>query len=112
MIFALCITAIEARETWRIKLYSLFIVCPLVAERSQLMRVALEHDVFVSFDSKWMFIVPSVIWKDVVELCVAIITFFMFPLVAILAFLVNEYLRRASGTCPFIVSLLAAAFPD
>lgn len=38
-----------------------------------------------------MFIVLSVISKDVVELWEAVITFLMFPLVVILAFLVNEH---------------------
>ena len=37
-----------------------------------------------------MFIVLSVISKDVVDLWEAVITFLMFPLVVILAFLVNE----------------------
>jgi solute carrier family 8 (sodium/calcium exchanger) len=38
----------------------------------------------------WMFIVLSVISKDVVDLWEAVITFLMFPLVVVLAFLVNE----------------------
>ncbi len=37
-----------------------------------------------------MFIVLSVISKDVVDLWEAVITFLMFPLVVVLAFLVNE----------------------
>jgi uncharacterized membrane protein YoaK (UPF0700 family) len=41
-----------------------------------------------------MFIVLSVISKDVVEVWEACITFLMFPLVVILAYLVNELLNR------------------
>ena len=37
-----------------------------------------------------MFIVLSVISKDVVDLWEAVITFLLFPLVVILAYLVNE----------------------
>jgi len=37
-----------------------------------------------------MFIVLSVISKDVVELWEAVVTFLMFPLVVLLAYLVNE----------------------
>ena len=43
-----------------------------------------------------MFIVLSVISKDVVELWEAVITFLMFPLVVILAFLVREHIRKQS----------------
>jgi hypothetical protein len=37
-----------------------------------------------------MFIVLSVISKDVVELWEAVVTFLMFPLVVVIAFLVNK----------------------
>jgi transcriptional antiterminator len=41
-----------------------------------------------------MFIVLSVISKDVVDLWEAVITFLMFPLVVILAYLVNKCVKR------------------
>jgi solute carrier family 8 (sodium/calcium exchanger) len=45
-----------------------------------------------------MFIVLSIISKDVVDLWEAVITFLMFPLVVILAFLVNERLDKNKKT--------------
>ncbi|CAF1295149.1 unnamed protein product, partial [Adineta ricciae] len=74
MICALCITAIKAPETRRIKLYSVFMITSF----------------FGFFAYIWMFIVLSVISKDVVDLWEAVVTFLMFPLVVILAFLAEK----------------------
>ncbi|CAF0956523.1 unnamed protein product [Adineta ricciae] len=74
MISALCITAIKTPETRRIKLYSVFMITSF----------------FGFFAYIWMFIVLSVISKDVVDLWEAVITFLMFPLVVILAFLAEK----------------------
>lgn len=74
MISALCISAINAPETRRIKLYSVFMVTSF----------------FGFFAYIWMFIVLSVVSKDVVDLWEAVITFLMFPLVVILAFLAEK----------------------
>ena len=45
-----------------------------------------------------MFIVLSIISKDVVDLWEAVITFLMFPLVVILAFLVGERTGKSTGS--------------
>jgi len=74
MISALCISAISSPETRRIKLYSVFMVTSF----------------FGFFAYIWMFIVLSVISKDVVDLWEAVITFLMFPLVVILAYLAEK----------------------
>ncbi len=44
-----------------------------------------------------MFIVLSVISKGVVDLWEAVITFLMFPLVVVLAFLVNEHFDKSKS---------------
>jgi solute carrier family 8 (sodium/calcium exchanger) len=49
-----------------------------------------------------MFIVLSVISKDVVDLWEAVITFLMFPFVVILAFLVNKRLEENKTTTIFM----------
>ncbi|CAF1080676.1 unnamed protein product [Adineta steineri] len=74
MISALCISAIKAPETRKVKLYSVFMITSF----------------FGFFAYIWMFIVLSVISKDVVDLWEAVITFLMFPLVVILAFLAEK----------------------
>ncbi|CAF1024243.1 unnamed protein product [Rotaria sordida] len=74
MICALCISSIKAPETRRIKLYNVFLVTSF----------------FGFFAYIWLFIVLSVISKDVVDLWEAIITFLMFPLVVILAYLAEK----------------------
>ncbi|CAF0808717.1 unnamed protein product [Rotaria sordida] len=74
MICALCISAIKAPDARRIKLYSVFMVTSF----------------FGFFAYIWMFIVLSVISKDVVDLWEAVITFLMFPLVVIIAFLAEK----------------------
>jgi solute carrier family 8 (sodium/calcium exchanger) len=74
IISALCISAIKEPETRRIKLYNVFMVTSF----------------FGFFAYIWMFIVLSVISKDVVDLWEAVITFLMFPLVVILAFLAEK----------------------
>lgn len=74
MICALCIVAIKGPETRRIKLYSVFMITSF----------------FGFFAYIWLFIVLSVISKDVVELWEAVITFLLFPLVVILAFLAEK----------------------
>ncbi|CAF1235055.1 unnamed protein product [Adineta ricciae] len=74
MISALCISSISATETRRIKLYSVFMITSF----------------FGFFAYIWMFIVLSVISKDVVDLWEAVITFLLFPLVVILAYLAEK----------------------
>jgi solute carrier family 8 (sodium/calcium exchanger) len=74
MICAICIAAIKTPDTKRIKLYNVFMVTSF----------------FGFFAYIWMFIVLSVISKDVVDLWEAVITFLMFPLVVILAFLAEK----------------------
>ncbi|CAF3693875.1 unnamed protein product [Rotaria socialis] len=74
MICAICISAIKAPETRRIKLYSVFMVTSF----------------FGFFAYIWMFIVLSIISKDVVDLWEAVITFLLFPLVVIIAFLAEK----------------------
>ncbi|CAF0941296.1 unnamed protein product, partial [Adineta ricciae] len=74
MISALCISSISAPETRRIKLYSVFMITSF----------------FGFFAYIWMFIVLSVISKDVVDLWEAVITFLLFPLVVILAYLAEK----------------------
>ncbi|CAF1302830.1 unnamed protein product [Rotaria sordida] len=71
IICALCIVSINAPETRRIKLYNVFLVTSF----------------FGLFAYIWLFIVLSLISKDVVDLWEATITFLMFPLVVILAYL-------------------------
>ncbi|UJR09574.1 hypothetical protein I4U23_013809 [Adineta vaga] len=80
MICALCISAIKAPETRRIKLYSVFMITSF----------------FGFFAYIWMFIVLSVVSKDVVDLWEAVITFLMFPLVVILAFLAEKNFYASS----------------
>ncbi|CAF3298531.1 unnamed protein product [Rotaria socialis] len=74
MISAICIASINAPETRRIKLYNVFLVTSF----------------FGFFAYIWLFIVLSVISKDVVELWEAVLTFLMFPLVVILAYLAEK----------------------
>ncbi|CAM4784047.1 unnamed protein product [Rotaria magnacalcarata] len=74
MISAICIASINAPETRRIKLYNVFLVTSF----------------FGFFAYIWLFIVLSVISKDVVELWEAVVTFLMFPLVVILAYLAEK----------------------
>ncbi|CAF3889572.1 unnamed protein product [Rotaria magnacalcarata] len=74
MICAICISAIKAPEARRIKLYSVFMVTSF----------------FGFFAYIWMFIVLSIVSKDVVDLWEAVITFLMFPLVVIIAFLAEK----------------------
>ncbi|CAF4621678.1 unnamed protein product [Rotaria sp. Silwood1] len=74
MICAICISAIKGPDTRRIKLYSVFMVTSF----------------FGFFAYIWMFIVLSIISKDVVDLWEAVITFLMFPLVVIIAFLAEK----------------------
>ncbi|CAF3193790.1 unnamed protein product [Rotaria sp. Silwood2] len=74
MISALCIASIKAPDTRRIELYNVFMVTSF----------------FGFFAYIWMFIVLSVISKDVVDLWEAVITFLMFPLVVILAYLAEK----------------------
>jgi solute carrier family 8 (sodium/calcium exchanger) len=49
-----------------------------------------------------MFIVLSVISKDVVDLWEAVVTFLMFPLVVVLAYLVNEYILKKEISFSFV----------
>ncbi|CAF0971696.1 unnamed protein product, partial [Didymodactylos carnosus] len=74
IICALCIAVIKSPETRRIELYNVFIITSF----------------FGFFAYIWLFIVLSVISKDVVDLWEAVITFLMFPLVVILAFLADK----------------------
>ncbi|CAF1313946.1 unnamed protein product, partial [Rotaria sordida] len=74
MISALCIASINAPETRRIKLYNVFLLTSF----------------FGLFAYIWLFIVLSLISKDVVDLWEAVITFLLFPLVVILAYLVEK----------------------
>ncbi|CAF1353970.1 unnamed protein product [Adineta steineri] len=80
MISALCIASIKAPETRKVKLYSVFMITSF----------------FGFFAYIWMFIVLSVISKDVVDLWEAVITFLMFPLVVILAFLAEKNFYASS----------------
>ncbi|CAF1394421.1 unnamed protein product [Didymodactylos carnosus] len=75
VISAICIMAIPSPDTRRIRLYSVFMVTSF----------------FGFFAYIWLFLVLSIISPDVVDLWEAIVTFLMFPLVVLLAFLAEKH---------------------